>query len=342
MRDVIIGAANSITDMGENERGSVLSTARRNTAFIASPWMRKCLQGHGGPALDIDALKASPGGLSVYLCLPARFIPTHARFLRLILNLTLFRMEEQGLDKPACGHAVLFLLDEFAALGKMESIEKAAGLMAGFGVKLFPVLQDLGQLKRHYKESWETFMGNAGVLQFFANADMTTLEWLSKRMGQVEVIRETRGSSDSTTTSLSKSQGQTETSGWSQSLGTSEGVSEMPDLSRIAARDGGSGLVPFLARTNASGTGQSSGTSQQQGASGGESVQTGDSSSSGTSASVTVSEAIHQVALMSPDEIARGLDRRRGMQIVLINGVSVVLWRSNWDEDPIMTRDHAC
>jgi type IV secretion system protein VirD4 len=333
VRDVIVGAANSLTDMGENERGSVLSTARRNTAFVASPWMRKCLQGHGGPALDIDALKASADGLSVYLCLPARFIPTHARFLRLILNLMLFRMEEQGLNQPVCGHAVLFLLDEFAALGRMESIEKAAGLMAGFGVKLFPVLQDLGQLKRHYKESWETFMGNARVLQFFANADMTTLDWLSKRMGQVEVIRETRGTSDSTTTSLSKSQGRTETSGWSQTSGTSDGVSEMPDLSRIAARDGGSSLLPFLARTNASGTGQSSGTSQQQGASGGESVQTGDGSSSGTSASATVSEAIHHVALMSPDEIAWAFDRKTGRQIVFLNGLPVTLIRTNFDTD---------
>ena len=202
VRDVIMGAAHTIADMGENERGSVLSTARRNTKFIDSPWMRRCLEGSGPDAtrLDLDQLKASPGGLTLYVCLPARFIPTHARFLRLVLNLVLYRMEAQGLDRPACGHPVLFVLDEFAALGRMESIEKAAGLMAGYGVKLMPVLQDLGQLKRHYRESWETFLGNAGVLQFFANADLTTLEWLSKRMGSVELIRETRGSSEASTT----------------------------------------------------------------------------------------------------------------------------------------------
>lgn len=332
VRDVIAGAAHSICEMGDNERGSVLSTARRNTKFIDSPWVRRCLEGEPHPAFDIDELKAAIGGVSLYVCLPARFIPTHARFLRLMLNLILYRMEAQGLNQPACGYPVLFVLDEFAALGRMESIEKAAGLMAGFGVKLWPILQDLGQLKRHYKESWETFMGNAGVLQFFGNADMTTLDWLSKRMGQVEVIRETRGTSDSNTTSLSKSQGQTTTSGWSQSSGTSEGLTEMPDLSRISTRDGGSGLVPFLARSSASGTGQSSGTSSQQGANGGESVQHGDSSSSGTSASATISEAIHQVALMLPDEIARAFERRTKRQIVLIDGAPLALMRANYDE----------
>ena len=35
--DVIIGAAESVIAMGHNERGSVLSTARRNTRFLALP-----------------------------------------------------------------------------------------------------------------------------------------------------------------------------------------------------------------------------------------------------------------------------------------------------------------
>ena len=58
---------------------------------------------------------------------------------------------------------VLLLLDEFAQLGHLRQIEVAAGQIAGFGVKLFTVLQDLTQLKRLYKESWETFLGNSGA-----------------------------------------------------------------------------------------------------------------------------------------------------------------------------------
>ena len=71
-------------------------------------------------------------------------------------------------------HPVLFVLDEFAVLDHMESIEKAAGQIAGFGVKLWPVIQDLTQLQRDYKEAWETFMGNAGLMTFFGNTDLTT------------------------------------------------------------------------------------------------------------------------------------------------------------------------
>jgi type IV secretion system protein VirD4 len=329
VRDVIAGAARSITDMGENERGSVLSTARRNTKFIDSPWMRRCLQGSGhGLALDIDRLKSDPGGLTLFVCLPARFLPTHARFMRLVLNLIFYRMEAQGLTQPACGHPVLMVLDEAAALGRMEAVEKAAGLMAGFGVKLWTILQDLGQLKRHYKESWETFLGNAGILQFFANSDMTTLEWLSKRLGETELIRETNSRSTSSSSNISRSQSRTEQSGWSNSAGLSSGTSDMAELQRLSSRDGGGGLVPALARFGASGTGHSQGHTSQEGRSGGESLQQGDSSSSGSGMSDTLAEGIHRTALMTPDEVARLFDRDTMRQIVLISGMASALRRT--------------
>ena len=84
---------------------------------------------------------------------------------------------------------MLFCLDEFAVLGHMQAIERAAGQIAGFGVKLWPVIQDLTQLQRDYQKAWETFMGNAGLLTFFGNTDLTTLEHISKRLGESEVIR---------------------------------------------------------------------------------------------------------------------------------------------------------
>ena len=79
------------------------------------------------------------------------------------------------------------LLDEFPVLGHMKAIETAAGLMAGFGVRLWVVIQDIGQMKKHYDKSWETFIGNAGVLTLWANTDYETLEYFSKKLGQTGV-----------------------------------------------------------------------------------------------------------------------------------------------------------
>jgi type IV secretion system protein VirD4 len=58
-------------------------------------------------------------------------------------------------------------------------------------VKLWVVLQDWNQGKALYGERWETFAGNAGILQFFGNNDLATTEYISKRLGKtrVEVAR---------------------------------------------------------------------------------------------------------------------------------------------------------
>lgn len=176
--------ANGLQAKADAERSGVLSTAQEQTAFLYSPAMKRAL---GASSFSIDELKTNRNGCTVYLCLPARRMGTHARFLRLMITVALARMEAVK-GQPQAGYPVLFMLDEFAALGHMKVIERAAGLMAGYGVKLWTVLQDLTQLKRDYKESWETFLGNAGTMQFFGNSDATTCRYVSEMCGKVETI----------------------------------------------------------------------------------------------------------------------------------------------------------
>lgn len=174
-------AAADFFERPERERDSVLSTARRHLRPLAFPEIAASLSGDG---FDLAALKTAR--TTVYLCLPGRHMGTCGRWLRLFVNLALQAMERTP-GQPASGCPVLFVLDEFASLGHMRQIEDAAGQIAGYGVKLWPILQDLGQLKSLYKERWETFMGNAGILQFFGNNDLTTLEWVSKRLGSTTI-----------------------------------------------------------------------------------------------------------------------------------------------------------
>ena len=188
--DAVRRAAADFFERPERERGSVLSTARRHLKAFSYPEIEASLQGN---SFDLADLKKE--SMSVYLCLPGRHIGTCGRWLRLFINLALQAMERTP-GQPSAGCQVLFVMDEFAALGHMRTIEDAAGQIAGYGVKLWPILQDLGQLKALYKDRWETFMGNAGVLQFFGNNDLTTLEWVSKRLGSTTI--EQRSKSDVT------------------------------------------------------------------------------------------------------------------------------------------------
>jgi type IV secretion system protein VirD4 len=78
----------------------------------------------------------------------------------------------------------LFLLDEFAALGRLEAVERAMGLMAGYGLQLWPILQDMSQLRDLYGDRANTFIANAGVQQVFGVNDFETAKWLSQMIGQ--------------------------------------------------------------------------------------------------------------------------------------------------------------
>lgn len=194
---LIAAAAHTILGMGDRERGAVLSTARRNMEFLERRPMRRVFA-HSG--FGLDSFKADKAGVTLYLCLPPQRMPDCSRFLRLMITLLLERIYAAP-GQPASGHPVLMMLEEFPVLGTMPIIEQAAGYAAGFGLKLWVVVQDLSQLKRHYRDGWETFIGNAGVVQAFANSDATTLEYLSKRLGECEITQGTRNVTSATTLS---------------------------------------------------------------------------------------------------------------------------------------------
>ena len=42
-------------------------------------------------------------------------------------------------------------------------------------------------MKKLYQSSWETFVGGAGVLTFFGNTDLTTLRYVSAKLGRIGI-----------------------------------------------------------------------------------------------------------------------------------------------------------
>ena len=186
IQGVLEGGISDYFDKADRERSGVSSVARRHTKFLDFPALQSVLRETGPEdTFDLTELKTAPNGMSIYLCLPAGRMSTCSRWFRLFINLALEAMERES-SKPKV--PVLFCLDEFPVLGFMSQIQSAIGQIASFHVKILAVLQDLSQLKAHYKDSWETFLGNAGIWQFFGNLDLTTLEFIQKRLGETSLI----------------------------------------------------------------------------------------------------------------------------------------------------------
>lgn len=174
---VLAGIASAMLNKSERELAAIISAADVQLGFLDSRPLMESLKESRFSMADLKRKKTT-----VYLCLPASRMSTHAKWFRMIITLALLMCEREP-AKPE--PSLLLLLEEFPVLGHMQSIEAAAGQIAGFGVKIWTVMQDLTQLQRHYGKSWETFMGNSGATVFFGNSDNTTLEYVSKKLGTI-------------------------------------------------------------------------------------------------------------------------------------------------------------
>ena len=190
---LIARSANRFLGKADREAASVLSNAQRHTHFLDSPRIVRCLARSDFHFSDLRHRIAS-----VFLVLPPNRMDAYSRWLRLLVSQALqdIARDAEASVRPQSGPAgaqgstqrlktpTLFLLDEFAALGRLEAVERAMGLMAGYGLQLWPILQDMSQLKDLYGERAATFIANAGVQQVFGVNDFETAKWLSQMIGQ--------------------------------------------------------------------------------------------------------------------------------------------------------------
>lgn len=179
--DFVAKGANMLMQKSEKELQSVMSTANANTHFLDSPALQDCLK---KSTFDFADLKSDENPLTVYLIIPAERLQTHGRWLRVLVSMALQSITRTR-GKPKI--PALFILDEFAALGRMEMMEQAIGLMAGFGLKCWIFLQDMSQAQDLYKNRWQTFLANSGVIQVFGTSDMNTAEYISRTLGQMTI-----------------------------------------------------------------------------------------------------------------------------------------------------------
>jgi type IV secretion system protein VirD4 len=182
-------AANRHLGKSDREAAGVLSSAQRHTHFLDSVRINWTMAGSDFRFADLKDTKAT-----IYLVLPPERLDAYSRWLRLMVAQAIHDLARSP-ARPAA--PVLFLLDEFAALGRLEPVERAFGLMAGYGLQLWPILQDMHQLWSTYGKRAGTFVSNAGLVQIFNVADVETASWVSKAIGATTMSYQTTGTSTS-------------------------------------------------------------------------------------------------------------------------------------------------
>lgn len=172
------------------EFSAVLSTMKQDTNFIENPVMQRAL---AASTVDLAELKGARGGeklpgavLSVVI--PLEYLDTHAAYARLVVGCALWTMQRSPLAKTR----VLFVMDEFPALKRMNRIADGLATLRKYRVWLWPIIQNLGQLKDLYGNNWQTFMSNAGLKMFMGAADLETAQYISEICGDATIEVKTK------------------------------------------------------------------------------------------------------------------------------------------------------
>ena len=94
------------------------------------------------------------------------------------------------------------LLDEFSNIGQIPRFEELLATMRSMEISANVIIQNLSQLKKMYKDSWENVLGNCDSLLFLGGQEPTTLEHISKTLGKETIDtrsnNRTRGRNGST------------------------------------------------------------------------------------------------------------------------------------------------
>jgi type IV secretion system protein VirD4 len=184
---LIARASHRLRQKVDRERSGVISTAQRHTHFLDSPAILRTLT---ASTLKLTQLKTEI--LSLYCVIPPERLGSHGRWLRLVAGSAIHAMLHAPNLSP---HRVLFLLDEFAQLGRLQPLEQAMTLLRGYGVRLWLLVQDLAQVRATYGRRADSLLANAAVFQAFGTNDVQTAEYLSRRTGQTTVLSTTENRS---------------------------------------------------------------------------------------------------------------------------------------------------
>jgi type IV secretion system protein VirD4 len=172
----LAGIAMRVLSMADATQTGVLGTLVEQTGFLDDPGMEAALIRSDFSLAD---LKLRP--TSVYLCMKGTSFATNlVKILYVFLEMAIFRMEDIPGKPP---YHVLFIMDEFYTMGRSEAIDRAIGLIAGYGVTLWPILQHIGQLKTHYPNTWDNFKRNCRAIQYFGDQEPESLKELEQRIG---------------------------------------------------------------------------------------------------------------------------------------------------------------
>ncbi len=180
---VVAEKVREMLDKEDKDFSGVLSTAKTALALYSDPLV---VRNTAASDFRVNDLVNFEHPVSLYLVVPPsdkiRLRPLMRLIFTQIVNRLTERMDFQDGAQKRNRHRLLFMIDEFPSLKRMEIFSDALSYMAGYGLKAYLITQDIRQIVEEYGPN-ESIVSNCHVRVAYAPNQYDTAELLSKMAG---------------------------------------------------------------------------------------------------------------------------------------------------------------
>jgi type IV secretion system protein VirD4 len=162
---------------GSDEARSILSNAEKAMAI----WSGDRPAGLVSMESSFDFRDFNRTLMTCYIMVDEEKLPIYAGFLRVMMGCALMAMT-RAKDEAPPKHPTLLLLDEAAAMGRIEPLETGVGYLATYA-RMILVFQDLNQLRRTYPKA-DSMIANANCKVAFGVNDIESATTLAESIGK--------------------------------------------------------------------------------------------------------------------------------------------------------------
>ncbi|MDI3461852.1 MAG: Coupling protein VirD4, ATPase required for T-DNA transfer [Nitrospira sp.] len=164
----------------ENTMAGILATLTAPLTIFSNPIVDAATS-----ETDFDLKQVRAQRMSIYVGIPANRLSDAALLVNLFFSqLIHYNTVELPATNPTLKHQCLVILDEFPAIGRVNILAKAVGFMAGYNLRLLPIIQSLSQLESVYGEKdARTFVTNHACQILFAPREQRDAQHYSQMLG---------------------------------------------------------------------------------------------------------------------------------------------------------------
>ncbi|MEQ7376307.1 type IV secretory system conjugative DNA transfer family protein, partial [Xanthomonas campestris] len=131
---------------------------------------------------------------------------------RLLINLLFSQLinlntKELPQNNPVLEHQCLLLMDEFTSIGRVDIIASAVSYMAGYNIRLLPIIQSMAQLDATYgKDVSRTIITNHALQIVYAPREQQDANDYSDMLGYTTVRKKNKSQTSGKQSSVSYSE----------------------------------------------------------------------------------------------------------------------------------------